>query len=130
MNNSIEKTLEALMNDTSVVIHLYQELYNGSFFLFVRTGTESNLAQSEFLVYPTSDGVHELPVFTNTEFMSIISTPESKIILIPGPDLWPRLYEIIESCDYEVAVNPGQSHGIRLTSSTILGMISQYSQPA
>jgi hypothetical protein len=81
----------------------------------------------EFLTYNTQDGIRELPLFTNDIFILNSLTKEALTVQVSGRPFWARLLDIIETGVCEVAVNPGQNHGIRLTKEIILGMIASYS---
>ena len=46
-------------------------------------------------------------------------------VTVVGAVLWPRLLDVIRAAGgCLIAVDPGQSHGIRLSDGMILGMIS------
>jgi hypothetical protein len=120
------ETLQALRSDPSRAIELYRQLYHESFFAFVKSGSEATLEAHLFLTYPSSGDVRELPLFTLRDFVLDGLSDEALLINIKGPQLWPRLLEIIETGKCEAAVDPGQSHGIRLNREMILGMTVQY----
>jgi hypothetical protein len=44
--------------------------------------------------------------------------------------LWIKLLDVIENAKCQVAIDPGQPHGIRLTKEMVLGMISSYGSPS
>jgi hypothetical protein len=51
---------------------------------------------------------------------------DTVVVTVKGEALWPRLLELVRAEQCEVAVDPGQSHGIRVSKEMILGMISTY----
>jgi SseB protein N-terminal domain len=122
------ETLTALRGDPSRAIDLYRQLYQASFFALVKNGSEDRLESHLFLTYPTPDEILELPVFTLREFVLEGLPEEALLIEINGPRLWPRILEIVETGRCEVAVDPGQPHGIRLTREMILGMTVEYGE--
>lgn len=126
MTNTLTEILDKLRSDSTWVIQLYEALYNSTFFVLVRPGSQQQIELMEFLIYPTEDGIRELPIFTSSGFLLDFQNVETAIVEAEGRVLWPRLLEIIEPQISEVAVNPGQNHGIRLNNSMILGMISMY----
>ncbi len=127
MSNKLTQILKELENDPTLVIQLYEALYYSDFIALIRSELQQKIDSMEFLTYTTEDGVNELPIFTEEEFILNFSSMQPFTITIKGILLWPRLLQIIEPGVCEVAVNPGQSHGIRLNNSMILGMISKYS---
>ena len=120
------ETLKALRSDPSRAVDLYRQLYHASFFAFVKSGSESTLDVHLFLTYPSSGDVRELPLFTLRDFVLDGFPDDALLININGPQLWLRLLEIVETGKCEAAVDPGQSHGIRLNREMILGMTAQY----
>jgi hypothetical protein len=124
MNPDLLKTLKALPTDRSRVVNLYPELYAGSFVVPVQKGSEANLGTALFLTYPTKDGIRELPVFTSLDFVLKNLPVDVAFITVTGAVLWRRLLDIVKNGECEAAVDPGQSHGIRLRQEMILGMIS------
>jgi len=120
------KTLKALKSDPSRAVDLYRQLYYAPFFAFVQRGSETTLDAHLFLTYPSSGDVRELPLFTLRDFVLEGLSDEALLININGPKLWVRLLEVIETGKCEAAVDPGQSHGIRLNREMILGMTAQY----
>lgn len=126
MNASLVNTLRELKTDPSVAIRLYEELFGAAYYALVRIGTGSSLTSMEFLTYDTVDGVRELPVFTEEEFVLGNLNDEAEPALIHGAELWARLIDIIETGKCEVGVDAGQGHGIRLNKEMVLGMVSMY----
>ena len=124
--NELFETLKALRSDPSRAVDLYGQLYHASFFAFVKSGSESTLDAHLFLTYPSSGDVRELPLFTLRDFVLDGFPEDALLININGPQLWLRLLEIVETGKCEAAVDPGQSHGIRLNREMILGMMAQY----
>lgn len=124
MNSDLLNTLKALPTDPSRAVNLYPELYAGSFVVPVQTGSEANLGTALFLTYPTKDGIRELPVFTSLDYV-LKNLPDNVVfVTVTGAVLWRRLLDIVKAGECEAAVDPGQSHGIRLRGDMILGMIS------
>ena len=127
MNNSLIETLKGLKADSTLVINLYKQLYFTTYFALVRGGTEEYWSSIEFLTYDTVDGIRELPLFTNMSFILDNLDSSALIVQIGGQDLWIKLNEIVETGSCQIAIDPGQTHGIRLTKEIILGMINSYS---
>jgi hypothetical protein len=121
MIDELLDTLRALRADPGRAVGLYEQLYRESFFALVQAQSETDLQAYLFLNYPTADGLRELPLFTKREFV-LPRMLVASLVLINGPQLWPRLLDIVETRKLEAAVDPGQPHGIRLTREMILGM--------
>jgi hypothetical protein len=118
--------LKGLRSDPARVIDLYRLLYEASLLAFVQRGTESSLESHSFLTYPTPDATRELPLFTRREYVLDDLASYASIVEVEGPRLWPRMLDIVETGKCEVAIDPGRSHGIRLTREMILGMTATY----
>jgi hypothetical protein len=125
MNEQLLDILIRLQTDKSVVVYLYEQLFRSDYFALVDPNTTNDLYSFKFLTYDSHDGLRELPVFTKEEFILGLSNG-AEIHAIPGNLLWVRLLDIVESGKLEVAIDPGQSHGIRINNQMILGMISMY----
>src|SRR6266481_7169333 len=127
MNSDLLQTLKALPTDPSRVVDLYSQLYAGSFVVPVQAGSEADLGTAMFLIYPTPDKIQELPIFTSRDYVLKNLPDDVVFVTAVGAVLWPRLLDVIRAASgCQVAVDPGQSHGIRLSDSMILGMISSY----
>ena len=124
MNSGLLDTLRALPTDPSRVVDLYSQLYAGSFIVPMQAGSETDLGTALFLTYPCPDGIRELPVFTCRDYVLKHLPSEVSFVTVTGDVLWPRLLDVLKAGECEVAVDPGQSHGIRLRENMILGMIS------
>jgi len=129
MNKSLIKTLCDFRNDVTLVIGLYQQLFNSRFCVLAKKPAE-DLQTMLFLTYPTKDGIRELPVFTepHRDLLLNLSTEllDAITIEIDGKDLWPKMLDIVKTDECEVAIDPGEHYGIRLTQEMILGMVCQY----
>jgi hypothetical protein len=124
MNADLIDTLKALPNDPSRAVDLYPQLYAGTFLLPVKASSEASLGTALFLTYPCADGLRELPLFTSKEFV-LKNLPEDVVfITASGTDLWQKLIEVLKPGGVAVAVDPGQTHGIRLHENMILGILS------
>jgi hypothetical protein len=66
-----------------------------------------------------------LPIFTSRDYL-FEPPADAVLITVRGEALWPRLLELCQAGECEVAVDPGQSHAIRLRENMILGMIRAY----
>jgi hypothetical protein len=119
-------TLKALASDPSKAIDLYRQLYPATFITFVQRGSETTLEAHSFLTYATATDIRELPLFTLREYVLTGFPDEALLVQMDGPHLWPRLLDVVETGKCEVAVDPGQPHGIRLNREMILGMTMQY----
>lgn len=84
------------------------------------------------LIKPMSwdhDGSLEVPVFTSNDYVFESLLTEAVLLTARGLTLSPQLLELLRSEDLrqcEVALDPGQSHAIRLSKEMILGMICAY----
>ena len=119
-------TLKALPTDPARAVELYSQLYAASFIVIVQAGTEASLSSALFLTYPTPDDIRELPVFSGREFVLPNLPADAVSVTVAGSALWPRLLSVVKTGECEAAVDPGQTHGIRLRHEMILGMVSQY----
>ena len=128
MNELLITTLKELVTDKAVVVKLYERLFNGEFFTVVNPDTGLKIEMLEFLSYPTVDNATEIPIYTREEYIFGFDNYDISIINIPANILWPRLLDVIDSSQCQIAVDPGQAHGIRVTKTMILGMISTYAQ--
>jgi hypothetical protein len=126
MTNSLVDTLKGLKTDPTLVTQLYKQLFESTYYVLVRSGTEKDLTQMEFLTYDTKDEVRELPLFTNEKFILNNLSQSALIIKIYGQSFWKKMLDIIETGKCEAAIDPGQVHGIRLTKEMILGMLVNY----
>lgn len=125
MNLDLLQTLKALPTDPSRVVDLYSQLYAGSFVVPVQAGSEADIGTAMFLIYPTRDGIRELPIFTSRDYVLMNLPNDVVFVTVVGAVLWPRLLDVIRAAaGCQIAVDPGQRHGIRLTDGMILGMIS------
>jgi hypothetical protein len=126
MNSDLVGTLKALSTDPARVVDLYRQLYAGSFVVPVQEGSERDLGTALFVTYPCPDGARELPVFTSLDYVLKDMPIEVVLVTVNGNALWPRLLELVRTAKCEVAVDPGQVHGIRLRETMILGMIRSH----
>jgi len=134
MDSDLLRTLKALPIDPARLGDLYHQLYAGSFLVPVQAGTETDLGTALFLIFPSTDGIRELPVFTSRDCV-LENLPADAVLVgdcryahvgVKGDALWPRLLELVRAEECQVGVDPGQSHGIRLRENMILGMITAY----
>jgi hypothetical protein len=130
MNTELLDTLKALSADPARAIELYSQLYQASFFVLVQTGSEQDLGSMLFLTYQTSDGVRELPVFTQQDFILTDLADDAISVELRGAVLWERLLDIIKPGECEAAVDPDRPHGIRLNREMVLGMCLKYGEKA
>lgn len=100
------KTLKGLNSDPTLVLQLYKQLFESSFYLLVRPGTEATLEQMEFLKYATIDGIDELPIFTDKRFIPNDLYQNSKIVQKSGQLFWERMLYVVENINCQIAVNP------------------------
>ena len=126
MQEELISTLQGLRSDPSLVVVLYEQLAKADFLAMVRVGTERSIKSMEFLTYPSSGDVRELPLFTQPEFVLELQVDDLALAELRGPTLWPRLLDIVKTGECEIAVDPGQAHGIRLTREMVLGMVGAY----
>lgn len=126
MQHSLIEILIELKTNPSIVIELYEKIFNSKFLAIVRKGTEENLNVTEFSSYETQDGIFEIPLFTENKFIFENFSEDAIVAEFGGLELWKRLLEILENKNIQIAINPGQSHGIRLTKEMILGKVNVY----
>lgn len=126
MSEELINTLQSLRNDATRVVVLYEQLAKSDLVALVRSGTEHEVASMQFLTYPSSGDVQELPLFTRPEFVLAFEAAEAVSVTVQGNLLWPRLLDIIKTGECEAAIDPGQVHGIRLNREMVLGMVSAY----
>lgn len=118
--------LTGLRKDPTLVAQLYGQLFDAKYFSLVRKGTEHSLSATEFLTYNAKDGIKELPLFTADKFIISNLPHQTMAIQLGGRLFWTRLLDVVETGKCEVAIDPGQPHGIRLTKEMILGMIATH----
>jgi hypothetical protein len=123
VNLALMRTLQALPTEPARVVDLYPQLYAGSFVVAVQAGSEADLGMALFWIYPSTDGIRELPIFTSRDYLLENLPADAVLLTVRGEALWPRLLELVRAEECEVAVDPGQDHGIRLRKEMILGMI-------
>ena len=126
MAATLLQSLTALPSDPRQVLDLYSQLYAASFLVPVQTGSEADLLTARFLTYATNDGVRELPIFTAERFLLKDLVADAVFAHAAGDLLWPRMLDIVVDDECQVAVDPLQSHSIRLTRAMILGMVAEY----
>ncbi|HTS17784.1 MAG TPA: SseB family protein [Verrucomicrobiae bacterium] len=129
MNEELLRTLRGLPKDPTLAVILYKQLFEGRYWALVQK-PGGDLARMLFLTYPTRDGLRELPVFTaqDRRLLSKFSTEEPGAMTaeLEGRSMWPRMLDIVKTRECEVAVDPTEQYGIRLTREMILAMISMY----
>jgi hypothetical protein len=123
MQDELVRTLQGLRSDPSLVVSLYEQLAKATLLTLVRSGTDHNVAAMEFLTYPSS-GMRELPLFTQHNFVLTLDAPGAVLIEVQGQLLWPRLLDVVKTSECEAAVDPGQTHGVRLNREMILGVVA------
>ena len=90
-----------------------------------------SLESMEFLTYPCPDDARELPIFTTSgsklESQFALATPRPEWVRVQGEPFWLRMLEVVTAdSDIQVAVDPGEPHGIRLRRDMMLGMVGKY----
>lgn len=127
MPENLLQTLYDLINDKTVVVRLYQEIFSSNFFTLIKAGTNDTWDKILFCVYDTADEITAIPLFTKEEFI-FENYPEDAVrIEIWGQPFWEKLLTIVETGKCEIEIDPGQPHGIRLNKEILLGMVGQYS---
>ena len=130
MNTLFLDSLKVLQSDPSRVIDFYDKLYHSSYVAMVQRGTEHEVSSMLFLTYNRKDEVWELPIFTKDEFMPEDLPFETCRVPLKGQDLFPRLLDVMMPNDFEIAVDPCQPHGVRLTREMVQGMVSGHRKSA
>ncbi|MEJ7911612.1 MAG: SseB family protein [Chitinophagaceae bacterium] len=126
MPETLIKILKGLQSDPTLAIGPYKEIFENSFFALVRKDTENSFETMEFVTYATEDNLTELPLFTHENFIFNSYPKDAVEVRVLGEQLWGKLLTIVETGKCEAAINPGQTHGIRLTREMILGMFVKY----
>ena len=125
MNDELLETMRRLKADPAAAIELYSLLFQGTFTAIVQAGSDSTLHAMNFLTYPAQDQITELPLFSRTEFiLGSLKIPGSVMVELAGPKFWQRMLDVAKNGRCEVALDPGQPHGIRLRREMILGMLA------
>ena len=132
MNGGLSETLRGLRKDPALAAILYEQLFAGRFWAMV-ANSDVPIESLFFLTYASSGGVSELPIFTKRASPvaeRLAAGPTNPMFIeLSGESLWPRMLDIVRTGQVEVAVDPGEEHGIRLTREAILGMVRKYGQP-
>jgi hypothetical protein len=129
MNEQLLVTLRGLKKNPALAIELYDQLFSARFWALVADPTVE-LSTMSFLTYPCPDGIRELPIFTapNHPLMTHFgeASPPPATVELEGEELWLRMLEVVENKKTQVAVDPGDVHGIRISREMILGMVSTH----
>jgi hypothetical protein len=129
MNDALIETLKGMKKDPALAVILCEQLFRGRFWAIAQKSTD-DLGNLAFLTYPSGGNVRELPVFSDpkrhllTELSSELG--DSMIIEVEGKNLWPRMLDTVKTGECEIAVDPGEEHGVRLTREMVLGMVNTY----
>jgi SseB protein N-terminal domain len=115
--------LRQMKQNSAFALDVYRGLGVANLIALVRAGTEREVAGMEFLTYPAADGMRELPLFTSAQFVIAFPGEDTVQATVTAADLWPRMVDLVENGVCEVAVDPGQDHGIRLRKEMVLGII-------
>jgi len=129
MNEDLLRTLKTLSTDPARLVDLYPQLYAGSFVVPVKAVSETDFETTQFMIYPCTDGSLEVPVFTSNDYVFESLPTEAVLLTARGVALWPQLLDLLRSEDlreYQVVIDPGQSHSFPLRKETVLGMIRAY----
>lgn len=108
MNSDLVHTLRVIPTNPGRVVDLYRQLYASSFVVPVQAGSETDLGTALFLIYPSTDGVRELPVFTSRDYLLDNLSADAVLVTAMGDALWPRLLELVKAGDCEIAVDPAK----------------------
>jgi SseB protein N-terminal domain len=132
VNDDLVESLIILKRDPTIVVRLYEQVFRGRFFALV-ADPAAPISSIAFLSYPSANGIRCIPLFTSVSrrLLSELKTEAGnpRAVEFDGPLLWSRMLEIIRTGGCEVELDPGESHGIRLTKEMILGMVSTYGDP-
>jgi hypothetical protein len=126
MNEELAQTLQALRSDPAVVVTLYGQLFDATLIVLVADASE-NLRDTAFLMYPTRDGIREIPIFTSHErwlLRQLEKESGATRLEVKGPDLWSRLVDLVQRGECEAAVDPGEDYGIAINRELLLGIVS------
>ena len=124
VNAELVWLLKAFRADPPLVVQLYESLFFGRFWILAERA--ASISELSFLTYPSAEGVRELPVFTAADrstLATLAAESGAAAVEVDGISLWPRMLEIVKTGDTEVAVDPGEGHGIRLDLQMILTMV-------
>lgn len=99
---------------------LYEKLYRGRFLALV-ADPALELTFMMFLTYPTPDGVRDFTGGSSQLLAQLVTDASAATIELDGASLWRRMLDIAQTGECEVAIDPGEQHGIRLTREMIVG---------
>jgi hypothetical protein len=127
MTNVLTDTLNRLKTNPTLVIELYEQIFNAKFFTVVRKGSEEYpFGDMQLAIYNAPDGVNEFFLFTEEKLVPAILLEQNSIIKVFGQSFWSKIYLMMVKAKFQVTINPIGVNGIRLTKEMILGMIGQY----
>jgi hypothetical protein len=131
MNEQLLTILKELQSNPAVVVDLYQQLFQGRYWALIAQPS-MELSSMAFLTYTSSGGVRELPLFTDPSRGLIAklasTTPIPAVVELGGQAMWSRMLDVVPDKQTQVAIDPGETYGIRLTREMILGMIGKYGE--
>ena len=128
MNERLIATLESLMSNPALAAQLYEHLFNASFWTIAwRSGADAR----GYVGCQKADGTWEIPVFTqpNRSLLRRLTAdiPAAECVGVDGQTMWRQLLEeYMNDSKTQVAVDPGEEHGVLLTRVMILGMVNKY----
>ena len=127
-NAELLRLLRGLRADPTLTIPLHECLFSARFWALVEA--PAAIADMAFLSYPAHDGVRELPVFTAEDrplLRQLAAESGALPTEVSGTVFWPKMLEVAKTGDCEVAVDPGEAHGIRVTLQMAIGIVQMYS---
>jgi hypothetical protein len=130
-NAELLRLLRGLRADPTLTVPLHESLFSAQLWALIEA--PAPIADMSFLSYPSRDGLRELPVFT-AEDRALLRQLAAESGALPtevsGPAFWPKMLDVAKTGECEVAVDPGEAHGIRVTLQMALGMVQMYGSPS
>ena len=130
-NAELLRLLRGLRADPTLTIPLQECLFSAQLWALIEA--PAPITHMSFLSYPAHDGWRELPVFTAPDrplLRQLTSESRALATQVAGPTFWPRMLDVTKAGKCEVAVDPGEAHGIRVTLQMALGMVQMYGSPS
>ena len=130
-NAELLRLLRRLRADPTLTVPLHECLFSAQLWALIEA--PAPITDMSFLSYPARDGLRELPVFTAEDrplLRQLAAESSALPTEVAGPAFWPRMLDVAKTGECEVAVDPGEAHGIRVSLQMALGMVQMYGSPS
>jgi hypothetical protein len=130
-NAELLRLLQGLRADPTLTVPLHECLFSAQ--LWALAEAPAPITEMSFLSYPARDGLRELPVFTAEDrplLRQLAAESSALPTEVAGPSFWPRMLAVAKTVECEVAVDPCEAHGIRVSLQMALGMVRMYGSPS